>query len=90
VGEFNPRLSQQAFSCGKQFLGSVAGTFRGTSLERELPIAVGTIDATIIPKGEIDTRMTERTAIAVATDGRFVNFNNFGRLNGHEFTPDTD
>jgi len=68
----------------------VARTFHDTNLENELPIAVGAVDAAVIPQVEKNARMTERAAIAIATDRGFLDFNNFGRLNGHEFTPDTD
>tara|TARA_B100000676_G_C18067451_1_gene841924 strand:+ start:1157 stop:1393 length:237 start_codon:yes stop_codon:yes gene_type:complete len=68
----------------------VASGFGHASLEHELTIAVGAIDATVVSKIEINAWMAKGAAAAIATHGVLFDFDDFGRLDGHRGVPDLD
>jgi hypothetical protein len=55
----------------------------GPGFESEQPIAIGAFDPAILAEIEEDARMAKRAAIAVASDPRFFDFDDFRCFGPH-------
>src|SRR5215813_3049584 len=70
-------------SCGSDL---VLRSCEGTSLEDEVPVAVGTVDEPVLADAEVDARVAEWTVAAVAGDGVRGDLNDLRRFDRHGLT----